>query len=204
MRSADFQPSGKESMWHAQRTLRRRLRGCQPAEQSFQIGAWCRNSKAKVVSGRIRDYPPMIGIGELCTSSTTERSLCSNSPFIDAACIRPMSSTQSRTFFTADGDYRFTTPPPPEAWSKRSLMRLRRCIASGVPSVCNRTASRLSSSPPIRCSSRKCAISSGSTCHRPNARSCCVSMRKTGFRRSTARSPVADVALRGGAAHARL
>ena len=40
----------------------------------------------------------MIGVGELCTSSITERSRCSNSPFIDApACIRPMSSAQSRT-----------------------------------------------------------------------------------------------------------
>ena len=35
----------------------------------------------------------MIGVGELCTSSITERSRCSNSPFIDApACIRPTSS----------------------------------------------------------------------------------------------------------------
>src|SRR5258707_10723140 len=36
------------------------------------------------------------------------------------------------------------------AWPKRSVMRLRRCIASGAPSVCNRAASRLSSFPPIR------------------------------------------------------
>ena len=40
----------------------------------------------------------MIGVGELCTSSITERRRCSNSPFIEApACIRPMSSAQSRT-----------------------------------------------------------------------------------------------------------
>jgi hypothetical protein len=38
------------------------------------------------------------------------------------------------------------------AWLERSVMRLRQCIALGAPSVCNRTASRLSSSPPIRCS----------------------------------------------------
>ena len=38
----------------------------------------------------------MIGVGEFCTSSITERSRCSNSPFIEApACIRPMSSAQS-------------------------------------------------------------------------------------------------------------
>ncbi len=42
----------------------------------------------------------MIGVGELCTSSITERSRCSNSPFMDApACIRPISSAQSRTSF---------------------------------------------------------------------------------------------------------
>ena len=40
----------------------------------------------------------MIGVGEDCTSSITERSRCSNSPFIEApACIRPTSSTQSLT-----------------------------------------------------------------------------------------------------------
>ena len=40
----------------------------------------------------------MIGVGEFCTSSMTERSRCSNSPFIEApACIRPMSSAQSLT-----------------------------------------------------------------------------------------------------------
>ena len=38
----------------------------------------------------------MIGVGEFCTSSITERSRCSNSPFIEApACIRPISSAQS-------------------------------------------------------------------------------------------------------------
>ena len=50
-----------------------------------------------------------------------------------------------------------TRPKGGTHWSlrsmlKRSVMRLRRCIASGAPSVCNRTASRLSSCPPIRCS----------------------------------------------------
>ena len=74
------------------------------------------------------------------------------------------------------------------AWLKRSVMRLRRCIGSGAPSVCSRTASRLSSSPPIRCLWRKYAISSGSTGRHPNAQSCCVSMRKARCRRSTARN----------------
>ena len=40
----------------------------------------------------------MIGVGEDCTSSITERSRCSNSPFIEApACMRPTSSTHSLT-----------------------------------------------------------------------------------------------------------
>ena len=40
----------------------------------------------------------MIGVGEFCTSSITERSRCSNSPFIEApACIRPISSAHSFT-----------------------------------------------------------------------------------------------------------
>ena len=67
-------------------------------------------------------------------------------------------------------------------------MRLRRRIGSGAPSVCSRTASRLSSSPPIRCLWRKYAISSGSTGRHPNAQSCCVSMRKARCRRSTVRN----------------
>jgi len=80
------------------------------------------------------------------------------------------------------------------AWLKRLVTHLRRCIASGAPSVCNRIASRLSSSPPIRCSSGKCAILSGSICRRPNALSCCVSMRKARCRRSTDATPIADAA----------
>ena len=44
------------------------------------------------------------GVGEDCTSSITERSRCSNSPFIDApACIRPTSSTQTRTLRNGGG-----------------------------------------------------------------------------------------------------
>ena len=40
----------------------------------------------------------MIGVGEFCTSSITERRRCSNSPFIDApACISPISSAHTFT-----------------------------------------------------------------------------------------------------------
>ena len=46
----------------------------------------------------------MIGVGEDCTSSITERSRCSNSPFIDApACMRPTSRTQSLTPLSGGG-----------------------------------------------------------------------------------------------------
>ena len=77
-------------------------------------------------------------------------------------------------------------------WSLRTMakdaMHTRPYIASGVPSGCSRTALRPSSSPPIRCSWRRCVTSSGSTCRRRSAPLCCVSTRNPRCRRSTARS----------------
>ena len=74
------------------------------------------------------------------------------------------------------------------AWLKRSVMRLRRCIASGAPSVCNRTASRLSklSTDPLFVEKVRDIV--GLYLY-PSALSCCVSMRKARCRRSTARNP---------------
>ena len=67
-------------------------------------------------------------------------------------------------------------------------MRRRPCIASGGRSACSRTAARPSSSRPIRCSSRRCATSSGSTLTPPERAWCCASTRRARSRRSTARS----------------
>ena len=58
----------------------------------------CRPAPPAPISVWASSMNRMIGVGEACTSSITERRRCSNSPFIDApACIRPMSSAQSRT-----------------------------------------------------------------------------------------------------------
>jgi hypothetical protein len=146
----------------------------------------------------------MIGIGELCTSSTTERSLCSNSPFIDAACIRPMSSTQSRIFFTAAWGLSVH-----DTTAARSMVKEIAHAPSTVHGIWrafglqpHRVETFKLSTDPLFVEKVRDIV--GLYLSPPNGRSCCVSMRKTGFRRSTARSPVADVARRGGAAHARL
>ena len=96
--------------------LRRLAASPVPAEPPAPIRVWASSMKR------------MIGIGELCTSSITERSLCSNSPFIDApACIRPMSSAQSRTFFSGGG-----TSPEAIRWAKPSTTAVLPTPASPV------------------------------------------------------------------------
>ena len=66
--------------------------------------------------------------------------------------------------------------------------RRRRSRASGARSACSRTGRRPSSSPAIRCSSRRCATSSGCTWIRRSRRWCCAWTRRARSRRSTARS----------------
>ena len=70
----------------------------------------------------------MIGVGELCTSSITERRRCSNSPFIDApACIRPISSAQSLTSRSGGG-----TSPAAMRWANPSTTAVLPTPASPV------------------------------------------------------------------------
>ena len=59
----------------------------------------------------------------------------------------------------------------------------------GVPLDCSRTARRPSSSPPIRCLSRRCATSWVCTWNHLSGRWFCVSMRRARSRRWTALSP---------------
>ena len=64
-------------------------------------------------------------------------------------------------------------------WRRPLACRCRACSASGVPLACSRITPRRSSSRPIRCSSRKCAMSSAFMSRRRSARSCSASMRKS-------------------------
>ena len=73
-------------------------------------------------------------------------------------------------------------------WRRWRAMPLLPSTASGRRSGCSRTGRRRSSSRPIRCSSRRCATSSGSISTRRNGRSCCASTRSPRSRRSTAMS----------------
>ncbi len=68
--------------------------------------------------------------------------------------------------------------------ARRPATRPRPSIASGGPSACSRTAARPSSSPPIRCSSTRCATSSASIWRRPTAPWCCAWTRRARSRRS--------------------
>src|SRR5216683_3333876 len=96
--------------------LRRLAASPVPAEPPAPIRVWASSMNK------------MMGVGELCTSSITERSRCSNSPFIDApACIRPMSSAQSRTFFSGGG-----TSPDAIRWAKPSTTAVLPTPASPV------------------------------------------------------------------------
>jgi hypothetical protein len=64
-------------------------------------------------------------------------------------------------------------------WRRPLACRCRACSASGVPLACSRITPRRSSSRPICCSSRKCAMSSAFMSRRRSARSCSASMRKS-------------------------
>ena len=96
--------------------LRRLAASPVPAEPPAPISVWASSMNR------------MIGVGELCTSSITERSRCSNSPFIEApACISPMSSAQSRTFLSGGG-----TSPDAMRWAKPSTTAVLPTPASPV------------------------------------------------------------------------
>ncbi|MET3264239.1 hypothetical protein ABIF38_005745 [Bradyrhizobium japonicum] len=70
----------------------------------------------------------IIGVGEFCTSSITERRRCSNSPFIEApACIRPISSAQSLTLRSGGG-----TSPAAMRWANPSTTAVLPTPASPV------------------------------------------------------------------------